>query len=163
MRVCSRNCWICLEPALSESGHALEPFEPNVALHAVAHVRCLPFAELARRSTYRADSEKLGANREAKLHIRTSGNGLLCKNDLEPKRRVGALRDFGSVLQFSQRSDACAVCARELEAHVAQARDRDGRHVRVVTRLAARKSRPSGRFRFAPRDSLRNISRTSTP
>jgi hypothetical protein len=133
MRVRSRNCWICFEPALSESGAALEPFEPSIALAAVAHVRCLPLAELARRSVYRADGEKLGPNREAKLHVRTSGNGLLCKNDLEPKRRVGALREFGGVHRFSQRSDACVACARELEAQVAHTIDRSRAQARVVT------------------------------
>jgi hypothetical protein len=113
------NCWICDEPALRADGSSLEPFELSAALLAVAHVRCLPLADLARRGVYQtADPARLGPNRLPVLHIRTSGNGLLCKNELEPptgpKRRLGDICDFGGVLHFVDREDACAVCAREL-------------------------------------------------
>lgn len=117
----SANCWICVEPALNSDGSAIEPFELSVALAAVAHVRCLNLADLARRSVYRTrNDDRFGPNRIAALHIRTSGNGLLCKNDRErePKARVGAVRDFGGVLHFGEREGACAVCARELAAQV---------------------------------------------
>lgn len=119
----SPNCWICHEPALRADGSSLEPFELSAALKMVAHARCRPLADLARRGVYRTrNTERLTANQVAVLHIRTSGNGLLCKNDRErePKARVGTLRDFGGVLHFGERPDACAVCARELAAQVSR-------------------------------------------
>lgn len=120
MRIRNRNCWICDTPAIGEDGVSLEPFELSVALQAVAHQRCLPLAELARRSVYKAEGEKLGPNRRPKLHLRTSGSGnlLFCKHTAERMRRLGAVRDFGGVIAFSAREDACAVCARELATQI---------------------------------------------
>lgn len=135
LKVRSRNCWICTEPALAPDGSGLEPFGVNAALAAVEHVRCQPLADLARRSVYRTrNDDRFGDERVAVLHIRTSGKWLLCKNDRErePKARVGALRDFGSVLRFGDRPDACVVCARELAGQVERIRERYGR-ARVVS------------------------------
>jgi hypothetical protein len=137
-----RSCWICVTPAIALDGSALEPIELDAALDAVAHLRCLPLADLARRSVYRADGEKLGARCIPKLHIRSGGAGgssgrsLLCKNSAVPKRRVGVVRDFSGVHGFSTRDDACAVCARELaaqSAHLLAREERQRSRARVVT------------------------------
>lgn len=143
LRVVSRNCWICEAPALDAEGKGLEPFDVNTALQRAQHARCLPLAELARRAVYQTDDRRLG-DRPAKLHIRTSGAGtlLLCKHDAESKRRVGAVRDFGSVHRFSAREDACAVCAAELAGQ--------------VQRILARSMRmPRGRGRVVDADPAR--------
>lgn len=122
----TRACWICGTLALDEQGHPIEPLADGSTLQHVAHHRCTPLADLARRSVYQAVGEKLGPNRSPKLHVRTGGPStlFLCKNTNRGMRRVGSVQQFGGVLAFSSRPDACAVCARELAAQVSHVKRR---------------------------------------